>query len=91
MLPKGRGEPKGNPRASPDRGQGAHGPLQGFGGSAPKVLPLTLGAALQEKRTAQYVRRPSSVSARHFERRPQERPQAAAHSKIPKVRKAWLS
>ena len=28
---------------SPYRGQGAHGPLQGFGGSAPKVWPLTFG------------------------------------------------
>ena len=42
--------------AGPDRGQGAHGPLQGFGGSAPKVLPLTLeGGARNPKETQRLV------------------------------------
>ena len=54
-------------------------------------MPLTLGGATKRKGTAQSVRRPAPVRARKPERRPQERPQAAACSKIPKVRKAWLS
>ena len=39
-----------NLSASPDRGQGAHGPLQGRGGRAPAALPLTLkGRRAKEK------------------------------------------